>query len=233
MGGDETGHGAGGDAGEGVGEDATDGDGGVGEGGAAGEPVRRADVGADRCRGQCGSAGARQGEDQRDQPGGGDDLADEMAGGDAVLGGDLEHSPVEHDVGQDRADDAAGDLGDGVGGDVADLIPVPARRPSSQSAAETTGLKCAPETGPNNRISTARPNTVAVEFSSSCNPTSSGDSCCAAIPEPTTTVTSSAVPMNSASSRRGSGRVAHGPLVVRASTPSSTESCCSASGTTR
>ena len=42
-----------------------------------------------------------------------------MAGGDAVLGGDLEHAPVEHDVGKHRADDAAGDLGDGVGGDVA------------------------------------------------------------------------------------------------------------------
>ena len=60
-----------------------------------------------------------------DQPGGGDDLADEMAGGDAVLGGDLEHLAVEHDVGQDRAEDAAGDLGDGVGGDVAGTDPVP------------------------------------------------------------------------------------------------------------
>jgi len=42
-----------------------------------------------------------------------------MAGGDAVFGGDLEHSPVEHDVGQDRAEDAADDLGNRVGGDVA------------------------------------------------------------------------------------------------------------------
>ena len=32
-----------------------------------------------------------------------------------------------------------------------------------------------------------------------------GESCCAAIPDPTTTVTSRAVPVNSASSRRGSG----------------------------
>ena len=39
---------------------------------------------------------------------------------DMLLGGDLEHSPVEHNVAQDRADDAAGDLGDRVGGDVAD-----------------------------------------------------------------------------------------------------------------
>ena len=68
----------------------------------------------------------------------------------------------------------------------------PVRRPSHQSAAETSGLKWAPDTGPNIRISTASPNTVASEFSSSCSPTSSGESCCAAIPEPTTTVTSSA-----------------------------------------
>ena len=67
----------------------------------------------------CGSPGAGQGEDQRDQSGGGDDLADEMACGDAVLGGDLEDLSVEHDVGQDCADDAAEGLSDGVGGDVA------------------------------------------------------------------------------------------------------------------
>src|SRR4029077_6432032 len=71
---------------------------------AAGEPVRRADVRADRCGGQCGSPGTGQGEDHRDQSSGGDDLADEMPGGDAVLGGDLEHSPIEHAVGQDRTD---------------------------------------------------------------------------------------------------------------------------------
>src|SRR5262245_39973127 len=77
-------------------------------------------------------------------------------------------------------------------------MPVPDRRPSSQSAAVTTGLKWAPEMGPNIKISTASPNTVAVEFSSSCSPTSAGDSCAAAMPEPTTTVTSSALPTNSA-----------------------------------
>ena len=107
------------DTGEGVGEHPTDGDGGVREGRAAGEPVGRADVCADGGGGQCGTSGARQGEDHRDQPRRGDYLADEMANGDAVLGGDLEHSPVEHDVGQDRAENAAGDLGDRVGGDVA------------------------------------------------------------------------------------------------------------------
>ena len=80
--------------------------------------------------------------------------------------------------------------------------PVPARRPSSQSAAETTGLKWAPETGPNIRISTVRPRSGGVEFSSSCRPTSSGESRWAAMPEPTTTVTSRPVPRNSATSRR-------------------------------
>src|SRR6476469_9150135 len=83
-------------------------------------------------------------------------------------------------------------------------MPVPARRPDSQSAAVTTGLKCAPGTGPNIRINTANPNTVAVLFSSSCNPVLPGESCWAAIPDPTTTVTSRPVPTASASNRRGS-----------------------------
>jgi hypothetical protein len=47
-----------------------------------------------------------------------------------------------------------------------------------------------PDTGPKIRISTPSPKTVAVLFSSNCKPTSLGDSCCAAIPEPTTTATS-------------------------------------------
>ena len=47
LGGDERGGGCRGDAGIGVGEGAADGDGGVGEGGGGGEPVRRADPGAD------------------------------------------------------------------------------------------------------------------------------------------------------------------------------------------
>ena len=76
------------------------------------------------------------------------------------------------------------------------------RRPTNQSAAETTGLKCAPETGPNTRIRTASPKTVAVLFSSSCSPTLPAESRSAAIPDPTTTVTSSPVPTVSASSRR-------------------------------
>src|SRR3977135_767559 len=97
------------------------------------------------------------------------------------------------------------------------VIREPARRSSSQSAADTTGLKCAPDTGPNSRISTERPNAVAIEFSSSCNPASLGDSCAAAIPEPTTTVTNRAVPTNSAITAR------NGALILRV-TPSAARS---------
>src|SRR6478735_8385279 len=85
---------------------------------------------------------------------------------------------------------------------VGPLIPAVSRRPNSQSTRETTGLKCAPDTGPNSRIRTARPKAVAMEFSNSCKPASLGDSCAAAIPDPITAVTSSAEPTNSASSRR-------------------------------
>src|SRR5690242_2041049 len=75
----------------------------------------------------------------------------------------------------------------------------------AQSTADTAGLKWAPDTGPNSRISTPSPNTVVSEFCSSCSPVSVGDSCCAAMPEPMTTATSSPVPRNSASSRRAGG----------------------------
>ena len=73
----------------------------------------------------------------------------------------------------------------------------------TQSTAEMTGLKCPPDTGPSARMSTASPSAVAVEFSSSCRPTWPGESRSAAMPEPTTMVTSRAVPTNSASRRRG------------------------------
>jgi hypothetical protein len=75
-------------------------------------------------------------------------------------------------------------------------------RVSSQSTADITGLKWPPETGPNTKINTASPNTVAALFSNSCRPLSDGDSLAAAIPDPTTTVTRMAVPISSANSRR-------------------------------
>ncbi len=64
------------------------------------------------------------------------------------------------------------------------------------------GLKCAPDTDPKARISATSAAPVAIEFSSNCRPVSPGDSRCAAIPEPTTTATSSAVPSASAVARR-------------------------------
>lgn len=81
--------------------------------------------------------------------------------------------------------------------------PVPVLRLRRVSARETTGLKCAPETGASSRIRTPRPSAVAIEFSSSCRP-GSVERRSAAIPDPTTTVTSSPVPRNSARLRRQS-----------------------------
>ena len=74
--------------------------------------------------------------------------------------------------------------------------------PRIRSASVTTGLKCAPDTDPNARINATSPAPVAIEFSSSCSPTSSGDRRCAAIPEPTTIATRNAVPTASAVARR-------------------------------
>src|SRR5215471_1989702 len=105
------------------------------------------------------------------------------------------------------------------------LVDVP---PSMRSAIVTTGLKCAPETGPSARISATSPAPVAVEFSSSCKPVLPGDSRCAAIPEPTTIETRSAVPTasalagrrssrtrSSAATRRGLGRAVAAKRVLR------------------
>ena len=78
--------------------------------------------------------------------------------------------------------------------------------PSSRSASVTTGLKCAPEIGPSARISATSPAPVAVEFWSSCSPTLFGERRCAAMPEPTTIATSSAVPTASALERRRRSR---------------------------
>ena len=193
-----------GDPGEGVGEDPADGDGTVRERRGRGEPVGGADVGADRGRGQGVSSGPGEQEDQRDQARGRDDLPDSVPGAGPVRAGDLHEWEVEHGVGQDGPGDRADGLGGDVGGDVdtGDAGGCPAAE--QPVGGVTTGLKCAPETGPNIRISTANPNTVAVLFSSSCNPVLPGDSCWAAIPDPTTTLTSRPVPMTSASNRRGS-----------------------------
>ena len=177
----------------------------VGKRCAAGEPVGSANVGAHRGRRQARPPGAGQREDQRDQPGGGHHLPDKMASADPVFSGELEDAAVIHQVGQQRTADTAADLRGQVGRGGADGdtgAGPPAQQPVRAGDPVTTGLKCAPEIGPNNKISTASPNAVVVEFSNSCSPTSCGDSFSAAIPDPTTTVTSRAAPTNSATSRR-------------------------------
>src|SRR6476646_9314288 len=79
------------------------------------------------------------------------------------------------------------------------------RPPHTRSARLTTGFRCAPDTEPTARMIATSPAAVAAAFSNSCSPTSPGDSRWAAMPEPTTTATSSMVPRNSARARRGSG----------------------------
>ena len=75
--------------------------------------------------------------------------------------------------------------------------------PRAASASDTTGLKCAPETGPNIKMTANSPAAVAAEFSSSSSPVSPGDRRWAAIPEPMTIAARNALPRNSAASRRG------------------------------
>src|SRR2546421_10148892 len=68
-------------------------------------------------------------------------------------------------------------------------------------------------------MSATKPPAVAAAFSNSCRPASWGDNLAAAIPDPTTTATKNAVPLNSASARRASGCVtsATGSLLSRRS----------------
>ena len=76
----------------------------------------------------------------------------------------------------------------------------PGSAPVRRSRAVTTGLNAA-DTGCRAMISAASAAPVANAFSSSCSPTSLGDSRCAAIPEPTTAATRKAVPTSSATAR--------------------------------
>src|SRR3984957_8379596 len=74
--------------------------------------------------------------------------------------------------------------------------------PKAASTKETTGLKCAPDTGPTMRIRAKSPVAVAAAFSSSSRPVLPGESRWAAMPDPTTTAARNAEPMNSAVRRR-------------------------------
>ena len=105
----------------------------------------------------------------------------------------------------------------GVGGGVPPGRARPNRRPRNQSANDTTGLKWAPETGPNIKMITNSPSAVAAAFSSSSSPRRRATAAAAAIPEPITTAARNALPRNSASSRRrsGAGCTGHAPILTR------------------
>jgi arsenite methyltransferase len=107
----ESGNGGGGDAGERVGEHAADGHGGVGERGRRGEPVRRADVGADRRRGQGAATGPGEREDEQRQAAGGDHLTEPQRRPRPLGAGERDGGQVEHEVGEHAAADRARDLG--------------------------------------------------------------------------------------------------------------------------
>ena len=96
-------------------EHAADGDGRVGEAGRAREEVGGADVGTDGSGCRRRPAGAGQGEDDEQQAEGGHDLGEEVRRRGPVLGGELEGGLGEHDVGDDRPNDAAGHLRREVG----------------------------------------------------------------------------------------------------------------------
>ncbi len=68
----------------------------------------------------------------------------------------------------------------------------------------TTGLRCPPEIGPSASSSAISPPPVASEFASNASAVLPPASCCARMPEPTTTATSSAVPSPSATRRLAS-----------------------------
>ena len=190
---DERRDGCRGDAGEGVGEDPADGDGGVRERRRAGEPVRGTDVRADRgaasaprpvrARAKISAPGRRW---RRPRRGTCRPLARSCS----------RPAPIARPY-MALASTAPSDRTDAPGRRRRRRrrrrsIPVPARRPSSQSTSGDHGVEVRAGDRPEDQDQHARPNTVAVLFSSSCSPVSSGDSRCAAIPDPTTTVTSSA-----------------------------------------
>ena len=192
------------DAGEGVGERAADGDGGVGEAGRRREPVGGGDVAADRERQRrCARPERTTPRITSSSPNVATTSPSQMPRRRAAWVETVDGRQVEHEVGDDRARRTRRRS---------------ARRrrrrrrrssmpPKRRSARVTTGLKWAPDTGPKARISATSPAPVAVEFSSSCRPTSSGDRRWAEMPEPTTMATRNAVPTSSAVAAPRRGRV--------------------------
>ena len=84
------------------------------------------------------------------------------------------------------------------------------RSPPNPPASVTTGLKCAPESGPNATMSASSAAPVAAVFASKARPTLPPANRSPMIPEPTTAATSSPVPTASATARRASDSRAAG-----------------------
>jgi hypothetical protein len=201
LGHDERRHRGGRDAGEAVGQGSGQRDSRVDEAG-RGEPVGRADVGGHHGRCQRLSSSARQPEDDEDQPGRRDQLGQPQqqpragwvdsctSASPKMAFASTAPKPAPRTWAAMYATGSRTDLRDAV------------CRSVHHAARVTAGLKCAPDTGPNSAIRTPSPSTAAVEFASSCSPTSVV-SRVAWIPDPTTTITRAAVPMPSTTALRG------------------------------
>ncbi len=217
LGDDERRHAARCDAGERVGERSADRDRGVGEAGRGREPVRRRDVAADRERGHLGRGRTR--------------TTPRITSSSPKVATTSPSQSARRSTGCGWTRSTAGSSNMRLAtiapthapatcaADVHAARRAVAMPPSTRSARVTTGLKCAPDTGPSARISATSAAPVAIEFSSSCSPTSSGERRCAEMPEPTTTATSSAVPDASAVARRARSMVKMTPAVSSSERP--------------
>ena len=121
----------------------------VGEAGRAGEEVGGADVGADGGGGELAAPRPRQRKDHQEQAEGGDHLGEEVLGGGAMVGRDADRGGARTSR---SAEISAGDAATHLGGDVGKGVDAGRRPPKTASTSETTGLKWAPETGPNMRM---------------------------------------------------------------------------------
>lgn len=148
------------------------------------------------------AAGAGQGEDEQDQPGGGDDLAEPQVAGGPVFAGEVDGGQGEHEVGQDRP----GDGPDGLRGRTSGEVP--AGEPGAGTPVEEPvrgrddRVEVHPGHRPEDQDQRAERERGRDRVSSNCRPMSCGDNRAAMTPEPTTAVTSRAVPQNSARKRR-------------------------------
>ena len=149
-----------------------------------------------------------QPQDHREQPERRDELAEQLRPARARTCRDSgEERLIEHGVGDRDAGERPGDLGH----DVAPARPATAASPCHGVGERDAGLKCAPEIGPNARMSATSAAPVASVFASSASATFPPASRSPMMPEPTTAASSIAVPTASATARRRkSGEAATG-----------------------